>query len=507
MNVAKQWKQGVVYPRWADLSYWGYGEPTFVFYPPASWMLGGFLGVLLPWRMVPGAFCWLALMLADIATYEVGKRYLSRSDALFAAIFYAVNPYFLLVIYWRSAFAELLAAPLVPLALAAVMRLEERGWRSVVWLSLIFAGAWLINLPAALMIHYSAAVLVLVQAVRMKSGRPLIKLAAAVAVGAGLASFYLVPAIYEQRWVQIAQVLSPGVRPQDNFLFTVTADPDHNHFNRLVSLVGISEICVLVLAIFLSRRARTRGTLWQLLSVWGVAVTFLLFPASSVLWEYLPKFRYVQLPFRWLLCVNVALTLLLAMCSAGVKVRLWIARGIVVAALVVVVLFAGKHTQPPWWDTAADIEEMRQFVFDGAGYEGVDEYLPTAADPDAVNKAMPQLSDEAGTEVRATVIAWRPTMKHFRLVTSEPIDLTVRLFNYPAWRAIVNGRPLEVKTSEAGLVVLPLTAGEHDVQIVFTRTLDRTLGIVVSCFSAAMLFAAGIWTGARRRAMLEAPAT
>jgi uncharacterized membrane protein YfhO len=98
-------------------------------------------------------------------------------------------------------------------------------------------------------------------------------------------------------------------------------------------------------------------------------------------------------------------------------------------------------------------------------------------------------------------------MKHFHLVTSEPIDVTVRLFNYPAWKAVVNGRPLDIKTTDAGLVVLTLPAGEDDVQILFTRTLDRTLGAVISCLSTSLFFAIWIWTGAKRHPTLEAPAT
>lgn len=507
MNVARQWKEGVFYPRWADLSYWGYGEPTFIFYPPASWTLGGFLGLFLPWRMVAGGFCWLALTLAAVAMYEAAKHWLSPSNATFAGVFYAVNPYFLVVIYWRSAFAELLAAALLPLLLLFVTRLEERGFRPALWLSVIFGTAWLINVPAAIMIHYTAAGLALVLAVWTKSARPVVKLVIAVVLGAGLASFYLVPAIYEQRWVQIAQVLSPGVRPQDNFLFTVTTDPDHNHFNRLVSLVGVAELCVLALAIFWARGDRARTSLWKLLSVWGAGAAFFLFSASWIFWQYLPKFRYVQLPFRWLLCVNAALALLVVIASGRSRVQDWIFRGVAMFVMIAVVFFAGKHTQPPWWDTAADILEMRQSVVDGAGYEGVYEYLPPAADPDAVNKALPWLSDEQGSEVRASLVEWHPTIKHFRLATSEPIDVTVRLFNYPAWKAIVNGRPVEMKTSETGLVVLPLRAGENDVQILFTRTLDRTLGAVVSCLSASLFFATWIWTGVKRRPVVEGSAT
>ena len=48
-----------------------------------------------------------------------------RRDAIFAAVLYAVNPYHLVIVYWRSAFAELLASCLVPLLL--LCRAEGRG--------------------------------------------------------------------------------------------------------------------------------------------------------------------------------------------------------------------------------------------------------------------------------------------------------------------------------------------------------------------------------------------
>ena len=166
MEVLGQWKDGIAYPRWAALAHWGYGEARFLFYPPASWTLGAALGAALPWKMVPGAYCWIVLALAGAAMYRLAREWFPAPDALFAAVFYALNPYHLLIVYWRSAYAELLAAALLPLLLLCLLRLKEPGFRPTLWLSLTLAAAWLTNAPAAVMIHYSAAGLALLFAAR-----------------------------------------------------------------------------------------------------------------------------------------------------------------------------------------------------------------------------------------------------------------------------------------------------------------------------------------------------
>ncbi len=125
MEILGQWKQGIAYPRWAALAHWGYGEARYLFYPPASWTLGAALGTVFPWKVVPGAYCWIVLTLAGAAMYRLAREWLPASDALFAAIFYALNPYHLLIVYWRSAYAELLAAVLLPLLLLCISRLSE----------------------------------------------------------------------------------------------------------------------------------------------------------------------------------------------------------------------------------------------------------------------------------------------------------------------------------------------------------------------------------------------
>jgi len=82
---------------------------AFIFYPPASWTLGALLSAIFPWVVVSEIYIWLALLAAGVSMFLLARQWLDRRDATFAAVLYAVNPYHLLIVYWRSAFAELLA--------------------------------------------------------------------------------------------------------------------------------------------------------------------------------------------------------------------------------------------------------------------------------------------------------------------------------------------------------------------------------------------------------------
>jgi len=512
MEVLGQWQHGILFPRWAALGHWGYGEARFLFYPPTSWTLGAALGAALPWKMVPGAYCWMVLTLAGAAMYRLAREWLPLPDALFAAAFYALNPYHLLIVYWRSAYAELLAATLLPLLLLCLLRLKEPGFRPTLWLSLTLAAAWLTNLPAAVMIHYSVTGLGTLLAAQNRSWRPLLRTALAVALGAGLASFYLLPAIHEQGWINLSEVLSPGVRPQDNFIFTGIADPDHNRFNLLVSTIALAEVGMLAFAIWFSRRTKHVGTAApgcpgacsaagaasksprMLLSAWGAVTALLMLSVTNLLWQHLPKLRFVQLPFRWLLCMNAALAMLLPMAA-----KRWTSRLLASAVLLAVVILAGYRIQPPWWDLAADIREMSDAIADGTGYEGADEYVPAGADPYELNKSLPRVSDDKGAPVPSEMLAWAQTEKHFKVHTAAAQNLTVRLFSYPAWEVVVNGKLTEThRTDVTGLIVIPIAAGDNDVHIHFRRTIDRVVGNVVSLISLALFVVVWLKTGKDR---------
>ena len=488
MEVHQQWQQGIVYPRWADWAHSGYGEARFIFYPPASWTLGAALGFVLPWKLVPGAYIAIVLTLSGFSMFWLARSWLEWGDAVFAGALYAVNPYFLVIVYWRSAYAELLAGALLPLVLLWILRLEERRWRAVIPLGVVVAAAWLTNAPSAVMVNYSLGLLVALLAVQQKSVRPLLYGATAAAIGIALAAFYVLPAAYEEKWVSISQVLSPGVRPTDNFLFTTLSDADHNRFNLLVSLVATGEIVWLALAIWFSRRHDRASVLWTALITWGGAVVLLMFSFTSLLWNHLPQLKFVQLPWRWLLCLNVALMLLVAMAW-----RQWWPRILAYAVMLLALAFVWHRVQPPWWDHAVDVQQMQASVESGSGYEGSDEYVPIAADPYEIDTNARRATLTGPGKAQIRVLEWGAQEKRLTAKVSEPTKLALRLFNYPAWRVAVNGHLVSAETRDVtGQMIVPVMVGENDVRITFIRTWDRMVGGVMSGLVLVILVVAQI---------------
>ena len=496
LEVLSQWKHGVPYPRWAALAHFGYGEPRFLFYPPASWTLGGLLSMIFPWTVAASVYIWLALVAAGVSMFLLGRRWLDQRSAIFAATLYAVNPYHLVIVYWRSAFAELLASCLLPLLLLLVLRAAEGEWRVIVPLSLVLAAAWLTNAPAAVMIHYSLALLVLLLAWQRRSARVVLVALGAVALGACLAAFYLLPAIYEQKWVNIGEAVSAGSRPQDNFLFIHTTDRDHDAFNRIISWVAVLEIVVTIAAAWAAKswREKNRG-LWSALLGWAVVCSIVMFPVTAPLWRFLPKLEFMQFPWRWLLCLSMMFVIFLT-----VGVRRWWTRAVVCLVAIAVIAVAWHRILPPWWDNASDLREMQDNMADEIGYEGTDEYTPAGADPAAIDKDARKVTVDGPARAAIRVVRWDPEFKTFTAEMSAPDQVALKLFPYPAWQVEVNGRVVQTSARpETGQMLVPVVAGMNRVQVRFTRTWDRTVGGWISILTILGMLARSVVLARKRR--------
>jgi hypothetical protein len=524
LDVAGQWHEGILYPRWAEWANWGLGEPRFVFYPPASWMLGSALGTALPWRMTPGAFIWLALILAGVGMWRLAREWLPAPQAAAAAVLFAVNPYHLVVVYYRSDFAELLASGLLPLMILGALRIARKGWRGVPALAIVFALIWLSNAPAAVVAAYSLLPLLSVGCIVRRDARPLFHGGAAMAGGLGLAAFYIFPAAYEQRWIQIKEVLAQNLRPDRNFLFTRGNDPEFVLFNWKVSAVALGVMMIAgIAAVFAARRRREFPELWWMLLALGAVSVILMFPLSVVLWNNLPELRFVQFPWRWLIPLGAVYAMVVA-AATGRSRRPWVWYAVLGLATAGT---AAAIVRDAWWDSE-DIPLLTEAIHRGYGYEGTDEYAPLGCDRYALPGS--ELALTAGDEVQIPsasgagpastpriaeldadaqrIVPVKPlnlkiddwTSEHKSLTETKdhPVKLAVRLINYPAWEVHRDGKIAQPDSLEhTAQMVVPLPAGTHRVEITLRRTWDRTAGAAASALSAIGLIVFAFFT--RRR--------
>jgi hypothetical protein len=528
LDVAGQWKEDIVFPRWTEWANHGFGEPRFIFYPPLSWLLGPLLSFLVPWNYVPVAFIVLVQSFAGISAFAFARRILPERAALFGAVCYAANPNALLIIYMRSDYAELLASAFFPLLFLAVLELggvlAHRGGgkgRPIVLFSTMFAAVWLSNAPAGVMASYSAVLLFAWMAFSARSWEPLARGAGGIALGFGLSAFYLVPAAYEQRWVNIGQALSSGLLPAQNFLYTLINDPEHNLFNWIASSTAVVMIVVAAGASLAGRRQagsaepradgkpdtehETDGVaeqVWRALLLLVAVGTFLMLRPSSLLWQVLPKLRFVQFPWRWMSILAVPFAYFLAAAVAKRRFR-WIWLSAVLAVLAAMATFFVRAT---WWDSD-DVDTLRAGVAAGKGFEGVDEYDPVGDDhynlpANAAQAVLLAASSDAGAGGTILIERWTATEKSLRVTLREPERLALRLLNYPAWRVEANGSLVVPESAtDSGQMVLELPAGESHVTVRLVRTTDRTLGGILSLLS--VLFAL-VWI-ARTNGFVRTP--
>jgi hypothetical protein len=514
MDAAAQWHQGILFPRWTDGANHGFGEPRFIFYPPISWMFGAALGSLIPWIFVPAVFIVLTQILAGMCAFALGRRSFPPRGALVCAVCYAANPYALLIVYMRSDFAEQLALAFFPLLFLAAAELlgmldspHRSPRRSIVFLAIMFAAVWLTNAPAGVVVSYSLAALFAWTALTRKSWRPLLHGAAALALGFGLAGFYLVPAAYEQRWVNISLALASGLQPSQNFLYAVIADAEHNAFNRIASNTAVLMIALTAIFAVLSfPRGRSIAppltkTLRSALAALSVAAAFLMVRASNLFWEVLPKLRFVQFPWRWMSILAIPFAVFISAAVVHKRMRGYMTASLIVAVLAILACTATYMVRHTWWDSE-DVPVLLEALQNDEGFEGVDEYdplgddhslLPEKSERVTVTPADPEANDGSSSEAEITVHRGTAERKEIYIATREPAVLKLRLLDYPAWRVQVNDAVVvPEQTGETAQIIVPLATGSSRVLVRFIRTPDRTIGGVITAASiliALLLFA------------------
>jgi hypothetical protein len=252
-------------------------------------------------------------------------------------------------------------------------------------------------------------------------------------------------------------------------------------------------------------------------------VLFLQFPASDFLWNMLPKMRFLQFPWRWLVVLEAPMAIFFASAvwagRRAWRVLVWTACVTVFAAATVfadVALFQGCDEDDR---VSGVLRDYRAAV----GFQGTDEYAPPGADDSLVATSLPFACLVTNAAIRLgagdadMTPDWSPDQgscdavwpeqsggsafsEHLRLQAEMPHAgyLVLRLRTYPAWRVRVNGQAVSPPPGrDDGLTVLPVARGAVEVTADWTTTPDVMAGRAIS--AAALALVTLLWLLERRR--------
>ncbi len=516
---SQQLSEGSLYPRWLGGLNFGYGSPTFMFYPPAVMYLGSALKALgLNAERAMAGLILLVTFMGALGFYLFGRSRWRCVPALCGAIAYISAPYLIYNVYHRGAIAEVLATSLLPFGLLFTDQLMRQGKRWLA-LTLCFAALSLTHLPSLLLNAIAWAIYVMSNiAIKRLSFKRMFHLMAAPIMGFGLSSFYLIPAVLEKRLVNLDYMRRVSGGFAANFLPLVEA-PQEGLSGHLISMfrygVASTVVCVITaiaLGICFSRSAKTawiqRALPWLVsLAIVGFLMTF----AAYGLWAVSPTLQMVQFPWRLM-----GLFSLIYAGAFGLAVESlwgfwawkrpaygWLAGGLLLCLLTWNMKYsyvlsaryngfyapgdiAAARAEHSWQARAYDRVALTLSDPFSNQLGDVAEYLPLLPNSEVVVarplRDQPPVTVAKGQAV-VTLDQWKGDYRQLSIAVRQPSELHIRTYNYPAWHAYINGQRTPIQTTSGGLIGLTLDPGDYRIELRYKATAAMKLGNALSLLS------------------------
>jgi len=445
MHFDSELRKGQFPVRWSfDLNF-RYGSPIFTFFYPLMYYLGSLIHFF---GFDFGSSLKILIAGATVGSVLLMYLWLSKRFSILAAlvgsVLFLFVPYRLLVMYVTGSFGVLLSLLFAPLAFLAIDR------RSPTLLSIAIFG---------LLTAHNVTALILLPVVilyALVAGKPRRDLVSGFFLGLGLASFFLLPALTETKYVFLSRGAVVDFRDHFPSLKQLIYSPwGYFYSNRgendgMSFQVGIAQLVVVVLSVPLlvsrlwkKRLGENTKTAVLFALVFGISFLMML-PMSKIIWETVPMLPQIQFPWRLLAVGVVTIPFLTA---AVVDSKL----GRIMALLLIgLVIWNNRNYLRTWEMTRYSDESYRS------------------------RESLYYGSTDIAWETRPIWVEEKPAW----------LPVVINQFYYPSWKVTVDGVGVETKPTERfGLLSFEIKEGQHDVVIKQTKTTIQQLADGISLLS------------------------
>jgi len=494
-------KEGIVYPRWLPLNSWGYGSPIFILYAPLAFYLVAFFNMFTgSIIMAMNITKFLALFLSGIGMFFLVREFYSDKIALLTSSFYIVFPYNIFQFYFVGTFASTVSFMwFAPIILFTYRSMRDGQHKDILYAGLCYAGLILTHIINAYMFTFILVAFILYMSVTKKEYKKIMNIFFITAIGFLVSAAYSLPVLFEKQFFTLSGYISYGYNFSDYFIL-----PDMTHKLPQDSLWPVYYgtivffIIYFIILIFISL-ARTMRISHTKISgrfhgmnkfflgaaLWSL---FLLLGISTFLWEYVPYFKYIQFPYRWLNITTFTVVFLSAVIFLSQDIFY---KGKIKRSLFIVLLFLTCLILDYRYINTAHLF-TKEFLMPVRPVNWVNE-LPVWVDQEMIDKSedIKQRAVVHEGEGCAEVIIWKSAERVIEIDALTQITLRIKTFYFPGWKAYVDGAEKQIKTEEdIGAMIINVPEGKHMLILRFEDTPVRyysKLVSMVSFFSIAAL--------------------
>jgi len=487
-------KEGVIYPRWLPLNFWGYGSPTFILYPPLAFYLVGLFNVFT--GSVISAMNltkFAALFLTGLGMFFLVKEFYSVKTALMTASFYIVFPYQIFQLYFTGGFTSVLSLMwFSPTVLFTWRYIKNKQYKDILYAGICYGGLILTHLLNAYMFAFVLTAFIFYTSVTQNRLRDLILIPSIIMIGLLISAAYIIPLIYEKQFINTRAFTIEGFNFANFFILpNLTSRLPSGSFWPVyydIHLFFLFFFCSLIVLSFLRivkfRQIKAPEGVYAVNVVFlfsGICSLFLLFGVSRTIWETVPFFKYIQFPMRWLNITTFAVVFLSAVLFTDIDVFHKKKRNnlFIVTLFLTCFLFDYKYINSAHLFTENELLPVKSINWNLV-------HLPVGVNIDEFDE---NNEDEEGSRImkgegKAIIATWRSAERVIEISAQTPLILRIRTFNFPGWHAYIDSVRTEIGTEGGtGAMLITIPQGDHTVVLRFEDTPVRYYAKIVSVIS------------------------
>lgn len=500
-EMEKCFEDGQVPCRWVPDMGYGFGYPLFLYYSPGPYYLGTvFHNLGFQYIDSVKILFVLGFIISGIGMFWLlSTLFVDSIVAFTGSLLYVYAPVRAVQVYVRGSLGEFLSLAIFPfLFLFSYRIIKGLGKNNVLYFGLAIFSLFVTHNLMSVAFFPILGIWILVLLIQEKNIKKLWKILWAFLIGVGLASFFIVPLIFErgyihldsmtggyfdyrQHFVNLYQLFisnhwgygSSQLGPGDDLSLSV------GQIHWILSLIGV------ILAIKNYKKSKKNSIIILVLAGISLFTIFLIHQRSSFIWESFGFMAMFQFPWRFLV-VNAFLLSLLS----GYAINYFGSKSkkiIMVVTVLVLFCLYGNFFKPQKWIEINDQQLLTGQEFLKQQTASIFDYLPSNAVLPPNYKA-PEVPE---------IIAGKAEVKKYKKgsnyqtgeinVDSDIAKIRLPIFDFPGMKVTVDNLPVSFNHYDCsnqdfcfGQISFNLNKGSHQIIVKLEKTIPRQIGDILS---------------------------